>query len=87
MSPSIQYCFRPGVRLVDARETLELAVIACQALHGEPAVLLSTRWHFDNSTRRCTINGDDEVSHDLNLIFAGLIIREFGPESFRICRN
>lgn len=87
MTPAIQYRFRPDVRLVDARETLELAVIACQALHGEPAVRLNAEWQFDEIARRCVISGAGKECHDLNLIFAGLMIREFGPKSFRARRG
>lgn len=68
----------------ELEDSLLLAVLACEALHGEASVRLGTTYEFDASHRSCQVSADTEAGRDLNRIFTGFLTREFGPDSFRV---
>lgn len=82
--PMRRYEFSPATDMADVEATLLIAVLAVQSLHGATQVLLDGRYSCDSECHQCHINTDSVVGHDLNSIFAGLVVREFGLENCRI---
>ena len=70
----------------DVLSSLLLARWAAEALHGEPAVALEARHHFDSQGRACVIDAACAAGRDLVRIFVGYLQREFQPAAFTIER-
>ena len=79
-----RYQFEPDVPLEEAETSLVLAIIAAEALHGQPAVRLSLRYLFGEEKRACVIDGDNEVAHQVVLIFTQFLLRQFGDDAFQV---
>jgi hypothetical protein len=81
------YEFRIGasVPLDEARDTLRLALLAAEALHGE-GVAVDGAHHLDTNSRACRIDGSTRPGRDLALLFSRFLAREFGPDNFRVKR-
>jgi len=82
-----RYQFEPDVPIEEAEVSLAMAIIAAEALYGQPAVRLSLRYHLSEEKRACAIDGDNDVARDVILIFTQFLIREFGENSFRVTRE
>jgi hypothetical protein len=82
-----RYALPTGIPVADLEDTLALAVLACQALHGETQVRLDAAYDFDRRQRTCAIDAGTIVGRDLNRLFAGLLAREFGPTAFAVGRG
>jgi hypothetical protein len=81
-----RYALPAAAAAGDLEDTLALAVLACQALHGEAQVRLDAAYEFDARKRTCSIDASSAVGRDLNRLFAGLLAREFGPGAFEVVR-
>lgn len=87
MSPDVyRYEFLPVVPIGEVEQTLLLAIIATESLHGESQARLDIAHAFDPDRRTCVIDASTAVGRDLNRLFTGLVSREFGPDSFRVER-
>lgn len=67
-------------------ETLLLAVIAAECLHGSARVRLEASYCMDQNTGVCVIDPGSDAGQDIVRIFTGLAIREFGEDSFKVRR-
>jgi hypothetical protein len=81
---AFRYSFRPGPSATELEDTLLLAVVACEALHGDARVRLAAGYAFDGRRRRCVVGADSRVGEDLNRLFAGLLGKSFGPDSYSV---
>jgi hypothetical protein len=81
-----KYQFREGVSLRDIEETLLLAVLAAESLHGQCCVRLDAGYCIENAKRVCVVDAGTQVGRTLNRIFAGFITREFGADAFQVER-
>ena len=79
-----RFQFEDDVPLEEAETSLILAIIAAEALHGQPAVRLSLRYLFSEEKRACVIDGDNEVAHQVVLIFTQFLLRQFGDDAFQV---
>jgi hypothetical protein len=79
--------FHDSVDLEQAENTLLLSIIAAEALHGQAAVRLETRYFFSEEKRACVIECSGKVSDDVIKIFTGFLIHEFGEDAFSICHD
>jgi len=80
------YVFEPGVPQDEVEDTLVLAVLAVEALHGESQTRLDADHAVEWVTRSILIDAATTVGKDLNRLFTGLVVREFGAASFRVHR-
>ena len=78
-----RYTFSDGVAAGELEETLLLAVVTVECLHGESRVRLDCHYCL-GTAGACVIDASNEVGCDLNRIFTGLITREFGQGSFQV---
>ena len=81
-----RYQLTDGVPFQDVQETLLLAVLATESLHGCSQVRLDASFCLDEDRRACVIDAGTPVGRDLARIFTGFLRREFGEEAFRVER-
>jgi len=81
-----RFMFGQEVAVEEVEETLLLAVLATEALHGESQARLDIAHAFDADRRCCAIDATTAVGRDLNRLFAGFLVREFGADSFSVER-
>ena len=87
MAESIyRYTFHESVPVGELEDTLLLAVIATESLHGESQARLDIGHAFCAENRSCEIDATTEVGRDFNRLFIGFISREFGRGSFQVER-
>jgi len=81
-----RYQFNKGVPMVEVEESLHLAILAAECLHGEASVRLDADYRFGRAKRSCVIDASTEVGRDICRIFTGFAIKEFGEDAFRVER-
>ena len=82
-----RYTFKRPIPAGEIEETLLLAVLAAEGLHGQPRVRLEAGYTFDKAGHACVIDSGSEVGRDICCIFAGFAIREFGADAFQVSRR
>ena len=81
-----RYVFDPQVPFVEVIDTLNLARIAVESLHGETRARMDVRYAGRGTTRTLAIDASTHVGRVLNQIFVGYARREFGETAFSIER-
>lgn len=81
-----RYTFGPSVPPGEVEETLLLAVLAAESLHGTSRVRLDASYCFDAEKRACVIDAGTDVGRDICRMFTGFAIREFGEDAFQVRR-
>jgi hypothetical protein len=84
--PIYRYTIDPSVPITEVEITLLLSIIAIESLHGESQARLDASHAFDAEKRTAAIDGTTGVGRDLNKLFAGFLVKEFGAMSFRVER-
>jgi len=80
------YEFAPNVPLEDLENSLQLALLATECLHGVAQTRLDVTIYFDRAQRACVIDAETQVGRDLHKLFAGFLRLEFGADAFRAAR-
>ena len=80
------YRFNRDCPAREVEETLHLAVIAVESLHGQSRVRLDASYCMDSEQCGCVIDASTEVGRHIVRIFTGFAIREFGEEAFKVSR-
>jgi len=87
MTPTTyRYTFADTIPLSEVQDTLILALLAAEAVHGSAQVRLDAEYHLDLTGHACEIAGDTIIGRDLNRLFIGFLQREFGADAFRVER-
>jgi len=86
MSGVFRFGFQEDVSLVDAELSLHLAIFAVEGLFGVARVRLDVGYHVDEPRRVIVVDASSEVGEALVRVFANLLLREFGNDSFRVER-
>lgn len=81
-----RFSFSPDVPLDEAEMTLQLATFAVEGLFGTARVRLDFGYHLDAAHRALLVDGSKEVGATVVQVFAGLLLREFGDDAFRVER-
>ena len=81
-----KYKFNDDVPPRDLEESLLLAVLAVECLHGESRVRLQARYCLRAKDGKCVIDATTDVGSDLTKVFTGFVTREFGPGAFNVRR-
>ncbi len=81
-----RYSFDPAIVFEDVEASLLLAIFAAESLHGESQVRLDAAHAVDAEQRSCVIDASTQVGRDINRLFIGFVLREFGPDSFHVER-
>lgn len=83
----VKFAFKDAVSMTEVEETLRLALLAVQSLHGHDRLCLETHVQLDHAGQTCLIDTTAEVGRTLMLIFAGYVRREFGVGSVQMERS
>jgi hypothetical protein len=78
--------FRRHLDLDDIEDSLTLAVIGAENLHGRSKVRLDGWWRLDRQRRSCAIDGSTQVGQDIAHLFTGYLAKEFGETAFTVRR-
>jgi len=81
-----RYRFTENVSLRDIEETLLLAVLAAESLHGQSRVRLDVAYCIEEGKRACVIDAGTQVGRDISRIFTGFAMCEFGADAFQVER-
>ena len=81
-----RYRFVVGVPFQDVEESLFLAVLAAECLHGRCLVRLDASFCIEERKRCCVIDAGTEVGRSIARIFTGFLSREFGEDTFKVER-
>ena len=79
-----RFVFPESVPLEEVEATLLLSIMGVESLHGTPQVQLDAGHFLDVERRACVIDANTPAGRDLARLFAGFVLREFGPDSFRV---
>ena len=81
-----RYSFVPAIPMAEVEESLLLAVLAAESLHGRSRVRLDVSYAVDAGKRACVIDASPPVGRDLCRIFTGFLSHEFGERAFTVRR-
>ena len=84
VTQTYRYRIAPTVPFSEVEESLLLAIVAGECLHGSSRARLETSYCTDQETRACVLDASTEVGMDIARIFTGLITKEFGEDAFKI---
>jgi len=79
-----RYTFKRHVDIDDVQDSLTLAVLSAEELHGRAQTRLDASFHLDRQRRTCTIDASTPVGQDVAKLFTGYLAREFGENAFRV---
>lgn len=79
-----RYRFARTVPARDIEETLMLALMAVESLHGRARLRMDGRYRFDKEQHVCEIDASTKVGADLAEIFTGYATREYGDDAVAI---
>ena len=85
-SAVVRFRFDGEVRLADAEMSLHLAMFAVEGLFGRARVRLDAEYDLIEQDHCIDVDGGTEVGAMIVRVFTGLLLREFGEDSFRIER-
>lgn len=78
--------FKRNVDMIDVEDSLMLAALAAECLHGRTAIKLDAVFSLSRDKGEATIRIDSEIGRAIGLIFCGFAMKEFGETSFRVAR-
>ena len=81
-----RYTLGGQVSMRDAEETLLLAILGAESIYGAAQTRLDVAHSMNEDGRAFVIDAATAVGQDLNLLFTGFLLREFGQDSFRVER-
>jgi hypothetical protein len=81
-----RYTIAERVPIDEIGVTLLLSVIAAEALYGETEARLNAYHALDADARSVAIDAATPVGRDLNKLFVGFLVKEFGAASFTVRR-
>jgi hypothetical protein len=84
---SYRYTFKRYVSMDDVQDSLTLATLSTEQLHGRARIRLDASFRLDRQRRTCTIDAETAVGRDLAKLFAGYLSAEFGDQAFRVRRT
>jgi len=86
IAEAYRYRFKEDVDLRDAEDTLLLALLAAEGIYGQPRVRMDVTYTVDKPLRVVVIDASTEVGRDVAGVYTSFIIKEFGPDAFRVRR-
>ena len=78
--------FNRSVPMHEVEDTLQLALLAAESVHGAEQVALDDPASVDRRGQRVVIDTSTPPGHTTALVFLGYVRREFGSEVVRVKR-
>ncbi len=82
-----RYTFKEGIRMDEVKDSLFMAAMAAESLHGRSQVHLDASFCLNEADRTCLIGAGTPVGQDIARIFTGYLEKEFGEQAFQIERR
>ena len=79
-----RYGFKRHLPISDVQDSLTLAVISAESLHGRSQLRLDGWWRLDRQRRVCEIDASTPVGQDIARLFVAYLSREFGERPFHV---
>lgn len=80
------YSFRPDVDMDQVKETLQLATMAVEGLHGRSRIQLDASFQCDLAARKAEVVAGTEVGDAIARIFTALLSTAIGEPAFKVER-
>lgn len=77
----VKFKFDKAASMNEVEQTLRLACLATESLHGPDRVRLEAKFTVNRQKRNCLIDAASEVGKTLALIFGGYVRCEFGDSA------
>ena len=78
------FTFESDVPMESVEESILLAILAAEGLHGAGKVRLDAAYHVNARKHACVIDVGSDVGRDVARILTGFLIREFGEDAFDV---
>lgn len=75
-----------AVSVIEAEQTLHLAILAAEGLFGASRVRMDVSYHVDEPRQTLIIDGSTGVGRAVILMFIALLIHEIGRDAFTVRR-
>lgn len=79
-----QFSFSDQIPFHEVEESLLLALIATESVHGRSSVKLEASFKIHEQKRLCVIDAETEVGRHIARIFTGYLTQQFGEEAFKV---
>lgn len=79
-----KYSFEKLIPMNDVEDSLMLAALAAESLHGRSAMKLDAAFCLNTKTRTCIIDAETQMGCDIARMFTGFITKGFGEQSFSV---
>jgi hypothetical protein len=81
-----RYQFNKKVPLQEVEDSLMLAVLAAEGIHGRSRLQLDAKFLLNKGKRTCVVDAETEVGIHIACIFTEFLSRQFGEKVFRVKR-
>jgi hypothetical protein len=81
-----RFTFHDDIPMTEVRDSILLAAIAAEGVHGRHQVRLDAGYWVDNDEHACVVDFATQVGRTVSLIFTTLVAREFGEDAFKVER-
>lgn len=82
-----KYNFSKLIPMNDIADSLMLAALAAESLHGRSEMKMDAAFCLNTRTRTCVIDAETQVGCDIARMFTGFITKGFGEQSFSVERT
>ena len=78
------FTFQDSVPMVGVEETLLMAVVAAEGIHGRARVRLDAKYTTNAEDRTCAVSAQNDVGQSVAKIFTELLVLEIGEGAFEV---
>lgn len=80
------YSFSKHIPLDDLEDSLMIAALAAEALHGRAAMKLDAYFCLDKKARTCVVDAETQIGCDIAKILSTFVTKGYGESSFKVER-
>lgn len=78
------FTFPEATDMESVRDSLAIAVVACEGIHGAAEVRLALDVEIDDTDRTCSVDATTDVGRAVAKAFMGLLTRELGENGYAL---
>ena len=82
-----RYKLPPDASMDSVQDSLMIAVLAAEGLHGRSRVRLDAWFELDRKARHCRVDAGTAVGQDIARIFESFLANEFGEGAYEVERD
>ena len=81
-----KYDFAKHVPVSDIEDSLMIAALATEALHGRAAMKMDAYFCLDKKAHSCVIDAETQIGSDIAKILSTFVTKGYGESSFKVER-